>query len=552
MKYLKYLIVFVLTIFIGSGCYYLYTKTTNTTFKNDSNYTNQEKKKVSPSTEDNTIKNNSTTTETTTNETTTNNSNNNNITNSSNNTPSSTKNTTETNTYTDTSKSNKNPNTTTSINITPKTNNTPNNNNKSNETNEDFNAIVIIEIDTNNNKNNNTSSNSTTSTNNNNSNTSPNESNDNNNTNNNTNNPNKENQVTLEIDTNLTTITNNNKDNNDKKENQNISETTNKEKPQEEIILIDGIIKNATGYSAVNNKKYLKEKASNQSKSITLLKAGEPFKILSTDIDATWWKVEYNGKFGYVENAYCFINLPDFIPSITYEITNANKSIYKSSGYNLPNVTNEKLYNIGKVYNERLGKEEYIVPVAYNFAKKIYNAQQDALKEGYSLKIYDAYRPTSVAKTVKNSLSSLYKSNSTVKTNINYSYYNGTRYTWGQNWFIAQKLSDHSLSAAIDVTLTQKGSTKDLQMPSNMHELSTKAIKYRYAINSQTTVRNDLYAPTMTEYAKKLDKIMLNNGMNNLASEWWHFQDKTSYNLLKKIESSGIDITFDTIVSEKY
>lgn len=559
MKYLKYLIAFILIILVGSGYYYLYNKTllkniTNSSFTNNNNL---EFEKETKNTEDiNNKKNDSTAIEITTNKTISNNSNinnnNSNITNENDNTSSSTKNITENNTYTNTSKLNKNTNPTASINITAETNDTSNTINNTNENNEDFNSIIVIEVDTNNYNNTLSNSNNITSTDNNRDNTLPNESNDNNNTNNTANNPTKENQVALEIDTTSTNVTANDKDGNTKEENQDMSEITNKYKKEEEIKIVDGIIKNSTGYSAVNNKKYLKEKASNKSKSITLLKAGEPFKILSTNIEEKWWKVEYNGKFGYVENAYCFINLPDFIPSITYEITNANQSIYKSSNYDLPNITREKLYNTGKIYNERLGKEEYIVPVAYNFAKKIYNAQQDALEEGYSLKIYDAYRPTSVAKALKNSLANLYKSNSTVKANINYSYSNGIRYTWGQNWFIAQKLSDHSLSSAIDVTLTKKGSTKDLQMPSNMHELSTKAIKYRYAVSSQTTVRNDLYALTMTKYAKKLDSIMLNNEMNNLASEWWHFQDKSSYTLLKKIEPSGIDITFDTIVSEKY
>lgn len=309
----------------------------------------------------------------------------------------------------------------------------------------------------------------------------------------------------------------------------------------------DGTVIGATGYSALNSKKYLRTKASNNSAAIVVLKGGVPFKILATKKNDTWWKVQYKGKIGYVENAYCMINLPDYIPSITYRITNATKSIYKSSGVKL-SITGKQLYKTGKVYNERLGKNQFIVPVMYSFAQKILVAQKAALREGYSLKIYDAYRPTSVSTEIKNSLQSLYVSNTTVRNKINYAS-NGSY--WGQGWFLAQNLSAHNVASAIDVTLTKKGSTKSLKMPTRMHELSTAAIKYSSGVSGQTTVRNDLYASSMNTSAKKLDSFMMKAGLTNLASEWWHFQDNEAYSRIKAYEPSGLNFQPSKVVSSK-
>lgn len=327
-----------------------------------------------------------------------------------------------------------------------------------------------------------------------------------------------------------------------------VKSTTSKKTTQSSKVK-DGSIVGATGYVAISSKSTLYSKASVSSKNLTKIKVGFPFKILGKSKDGKWWKVNYKGTVGYVENAYCLINLPDYIPSIKYSITNANKSIYRSSGVNL-SVYGKKLYNTGKVYNERLGRNEYIVPVTYNLAKKILKAQRSALKDGYSLRIYDAYRPASVEKLVRESLNSLYNSNSTVKKNVDCSYdANGNCIFWGQAWFMSQSLSSHSLAAAIDVTLTKDG--KNLKMPSKMDELSTKSVKYQYGVDGQTTVRKDLYSSNMTSAAKKLDAYMLNAGLTNLASEWWHFQDNVSYNQLRAIESSGFDFQPKKIVSSK-
>ena len=171
------------------------------------------------------------------------------------------------------------------------------------------------------------------------------------------------------------------------------------------------------------------------------------------------------------------INLPDYIPSIEYNIMDAKENIYTASGVKL-SIYGKQLYKSGKVYNQRLEKEEYIVPITYSFAKKILEAQKIANQEGYNLKIYDGYRPKEVADEIRDSLAELYKNNSNVRKGLDYSYEsNGKVTTWGPGWFIAQNLSAHSVGAAIDVVLTDKETGKELPAQSSIHDLSTASVK---------------------------------------------------------------------------
>lgn len=299
---------------------------------------------------------------------------------------------------------------------------------------------------------------------------------------------------------------------------------------------------NSTGWGVVDLQ--VRPYANNTSKIITTVPKGEAFLILSEK--GNYWKIKYNNKQGYVNHNYCMINLPDVMPSIMYNITNASASIYKSSGYSLNNVTGKQLYSTGKVMNAKIGREEYPCPVLYSTAKKIAVAQKNALKDGYSLKIYDAYRPRSVSKLIAGELGVIYNKNSTVKNNIDYSIgKSGKKYYWGQSWFLAQGLSAHNTGAAIDVTLYNTKTCKECVMPTEMHELSTKAIKY-YSGSCLKVPSN--YSKEMTEDAKRLDSYMTNAGMTTLSSEWWHFQEKNGYTRISNLtKKQGCDFQIKNI-----
>ena len=312
-------------------------------------------------------------------------------------------------------------------------------------------------------------------------------------------------------------------------------------------------INGSTGWSAINLN--VRSGPSTSYKVIDKLSPGDSFMIIS--VHGGFFKISYDGKTGYVSHNYCFINLPDVLPSIKYNITNASGSIYKSSGYSINGVTGEKLYSTSLVYNERLGREEYIVPSLYSTALKIAKAEESALKDGYSLMIYDSYRPFNVSKYVANKFNSLYYSNSTVRKNVDYSYgaKTGRRYYWPKTYFISQvrygsKISTHNVGAAIDVTLYDLEKDEEVVMPSAMHELSTASIKYYsiYASHNSSGYSGGMLNSPM---ARRLDRYMKDAGMGTLASEWWHFQDNTGYKRLRKATGyKGCNFQVSGIVSK--
>lgn len=306
-------------------------------------------------------------------------------------------------------------------------------------------------------------------------------------------------------------------------------------------------IKGSTGWATANISLY---SGPSSDSAISTVIAGKPFKILSEN--GSYFEIEYDGIVGYVNSDYCMINLPDVIPSIIYNITNTESSIFVSSGYALPGITGERLYSGSKVMNYKIGREEYICPALYSTAKMIYSAQQMALKDGYTLKIYDLYRPRSIGDLLWEKFNILYDNNAEVRSNVDYSTgLDGTRYYWGKGWFLARSLSSHNTGSSVDLTLVDLSTNQEVVMPTNMHELSSLAIKY-YNGSVSRVPANYSVGMLNNPYAQKLDYYMTSVGMTTLASEWWHFQDQTGYERIKSLTySNGCDFQVDSILSER-
>ncbi len=278
------------------------------------------------------------------------------------------------------------------------------------------------------------------------------------------------------------------------------------------------------------------------------LEPGQAFKII--DEFNNYFKVELkDSTTGYIESKYCLVNLPDIIPSIIYDDTNSYKSIFRSSGYSLEDITGKKLYNVF-MHNERLDQDEYIMPLLYPMTKKIAQVQEKALENGDCLKIYETYRPYEVQMKVSDSLSALMEENETVKKGI-------TTPPWDKSWFIAVQLSNHQRGVALDVSLakvqdkeykkcgqyTYINVTKydEYKMPTQMHELSRSAATFTSPVDSKskTAWKNAKLASSMNENAKKLQNYFTSCGLTPLASEWWHFNDLDTRELTKDKGSNG-------------
>ncbi len=269
----------------------------------------------------------------------------------------------------------------------------------------------------------------------------------------------------------------------------------------------------ATLYGATawaNQKLNIRKRANNSSAVIGTIPVGGKMKILSSEDSSTKYiKVKYNGKEGYVYSDYIYINLPDVIPDVIYEISNANKAISKSAGKSIPGVTGKNLYGFNKKYNEKIGKTTYYAPLLYPVAKQFQKAYNKAVKEGYNLKVYDSYRPRSVTQYTNTKFRELYNSDSKVKKAVDY---DKDGAYWGPGWFLAQSVSRHNRGVALDLTLTNKNG-KELPAQTPMDTLDARSVrKYN---NSN---------------AKNLSSIMTSAGFETLDSEWWHFQEDSYKN----------------------
>lgn len=123
-------------------------------------------------------------------------------------------------------------------------------------------------------------------------------------------------------------------------------------------------------------------------------------------------------------------------------------------------------------------------------AQKLKRAAEMFAKDGYTLRIYDAYRPLSVQRKL-------------------------FEYVGGDRTYIASPEvgSKHNRGAAVDVTLVD-GEGNELEMPSPIHTMNV------------SSARNN---PNMTQTAKAnmdyMTRVMEACGFTSYNGEWWHFND---------------------------
>ncbi|GIL24218.1 MAG: hypothetical protein BroJett042_27310 [Bacteroidota bacterium] len=160
------------------------------------------------------------------------------------------------------------------------------------------------------------------------------------------------------------------------------------------------------------------------------------------------------------------INLEKFIPDVVLEIGYATTN----------NLTGEKVYDLPRAYARK--------PVA-EALKKI---QADLKRKGLGLKIFDGYRPYSA--TVK--------------------FYE----LFGDTTYVASpyKGSRHNRGCALDLTLINLKTGKELQMPTGWDSFTKEAWP-------STPVAD----PTIRANRKLLIDTMEKFGFTVYESEWWHF-----------------------------
>lgn len=302
-------------------------------------------------------------------------------------------------------------------------------------------------------------------------------------------------------------------------------------------------ISGATGYTSTDLNLYSNE---NRDAILMVMNAGTAFRIIDEVGDL--WYVQVDNTMGYVEHLLCMINLPDVVPSIVYYNSNSDSSLYMSRGNELPNVTSKKLYD-AYFFNERFGEDQYAMPVLYSTAKLVCSAQNLALQDGYTLVIYETFRPADTQAQVRDALKALIATNSDVREH--------TEGSLGLGWFISKSISNHQRGCAIDVTLADVTSARydtcgnytylriseyiELEMPTRIHELSDDSAIFSYPVNSKdkNAWKSAQPSTSMNEAATLLQFYCTESGMNPLASEWWHFNDLDTREAIGKRAGNG-------------
>jgi D-alanyl-D-alanine dipeptidase len=180
------------------------------------------------------------------------------------------------------------------------------------------------------------------------------------------------------------------------------------------------------------------------------------------------------------------VNLEDYIPNIVLDIRYATTN----------NFTGEKIYNLAKAYARK--------PVA----DALKQAQEEFNKMGYSIKVFDGYRP--YAATVK--FYEVYKDTTYVA-----SPYQGSR---------------HNRGCAIDMTIVDLKTGKEMKLPTGYDSFKKEAWPSTPAKDLEARKNRQLLITVMEKYGFKVN-----------SSEWWHFD----FNGWKNYEV--LDIQFEELDS---
>lgn len=185
-----------------------------------------------------------------------------------------------------------------------------------------------------------------------------------------------------------------------------------------------------------------------------------------------------------------FVSISDVIPDAVLEV---------------------RYYSAYNFVGERI--DSYEAPIAYLTREAAYalkNASDELKKQGFLIKIYDAYRPQSAVDHF------VRWANDPNATEMKSAFYpNVDKSELFSNGYIAKK-SSHSRGSAVDLTLVDASSGCDVDMGCGFDFFGDIAHAYRTDGLTKTQINN----------RSVLRKAMTESGFLPLAEEWWHFSLK--------------------------
>lgn len=221
------------------------------------------------------------------------------------------------------------------------------------------------------------------------------------------------------------------------------------------------------------------------------------------NMDSGYFQIDYDNKKLWIPSKNCLINVKQYIPSLVVDLGLSHSPNYFNIGGNeIKGLTEKQLYTREGSVD---GSEAWL---RYEAAEKLLKAQELFLKDGYSIKIVDAYRPNSVTIIIRDGF------NDFLRTDDGQALKNQYFGSYGVGAFLAQSTSAHNYGVAIDMTLVDAKTKEEIEMPSPIHTLDASS-----AYNSWSSGSG-----VQTSHGEYMRGRMVECGFSTLDSEWWHFQ----------------------------
>ena len=171
------------------------------------------------------------------------------------------------------------------------------------------------------------------------------------------------------------------------------------------------------------------------------------------------------------DDEYVLVN--KYIPDIYVELMYATDN----------NFTGVRIYDFTDAY------------LRYGTVKKLANEQKELKEQGYSLKIWDAYRPFEAQQKL-------------------WEVYPDPNYVANP----ANGMKKHNLGGTVDITMVAADGSV-ISMPTEFDDFSLKADRDYSDIEDEEAVKNVMI----------LQNAMENNGFTGYQGEWWDYSDTVEY-----------------------
>ncbi len=180
-----------------------------------------------------------------------------------------------------------------------------------------------------------------------------------------------------------------------------------------------------------------------------------------------------------------FVRVRDYIPDIEVEIKYATKY----------NITGMVIYGFDDAW------------LRYGTVKKLKKAQEKLKKKGYSLKVWDSFRPTYAQFDLWNACPD-------------------PRYVSDPN----KGFSSHCRGNAVDVTLVDEDGW-EVDMPTGFDDFTALADRDYSDVKNKEAAAN----------AKLLEKTMKECGFKGYSAQWWLYIDTVKYDVDKNFDPADFD-----------